>query len=46
VEQRLREAALGIAREVVAPVRVVLRTYAQSQRALHGAFDGHVPPAP
>jgi hypothetical protein len=46
VEQRLREAALGVAREVVAPVRGVLRTYAQSQRALHDAFDGHPPPTP
>jgi hypothetical protein len=37
VRGRLREATLTVAREVVAPVRVLLRDYAQARTALLGA---------
>jgi hypothetical protein len=37
VAGRLREATLTVAREVVAPVRVLLRDYAQARAALLGA---------
>ena len=37
VERRMRLAALGVAREVVAPVRQVLRDYAQAHTALTAA---------
>ena len=39
VEGRLHEATLTVAREVVAPVRVVLRDYADARDALITAAD-------